>query len=202
MHCKFLKKAKALLLTLIIKEGEQRRFRYVGIEIHSQRRVERKIRSLEKNIMAYSIDDLKKLRTTTGASIADCREALESTDGNYDKALDYIKKKGLERAEKKSDRATDQGIIDSYIHGGRVGVLLELLCETDFVARTEDFKNLSHELSMQIAAMNPANVEELLKQEYIKDSSKKMEEIVKGTIGKLGENIIVKRFVRFELGAE
>lgn len=148
-----------------------------------------------------NLGQLKKLREATSASIADCRRALEEANGDFKKALDWLKKHGVEKAAKKEGRETYQGIIDSYIHGGgRVGVLLELQCETDFVARTADFKNLAHELSMQIAAMNPKDVESLLGQEYIRDSSQKMEDVVKGVIATLGENIKIKRFERFEIG--
>lgn len=147
------------------------------------------------------IELLKKLRVETSASIADCRKALEETDNDYKKAQDWLKKRGIEKAEKKSDRATEQGLVESYIHaGGKVGVLLEILCETDFVARTDDFKNLAREISMQVAAMNPKDVSALLKQEYIRDGSITIEELIKSVIGKLGENITVKRFQRYALG--
>ncbi len=143
---------------------------------------------------------LKKLRDVTSASIADCRLALEETGGDYGKALTWLKKRVLDKAEKKADRATSQGIIEAYIHqGGKVGVLVEVLCETDFVAKTDEFKQLSRELAMQVAAMNPKDVAELLKQEYIRDNSQSIGQFVKSVIGKLGENIIVKRFSRFEI---
>lgn len=143
---------------------------------------------------------IKKLREETGASISDCSKALEESKGDYDKAIEWLKKRGIEKAEKKAERETSQGIIDSYIHnGGKVGVLLTLLCETDFVARTNEFKDLSHEIAMQIAAMDPKNVDDLMKQEYIKDPSVNIETMVKQVIGKLGENIVVKEFSRFEL---
>lgn len=144
---------------------------------------------------------LKQLREETQASIADCRKALEET-GDYKKALEWLKKRGMEKAEKKSDRQTSQGLVEAYIHqNGKVGALVEVLCETDFVARTEEFKKLSHEIAMQVAAMNPKNVESLLKQEYIRDSSVTIEQLIKSVIGKLGENIRVIEFTRYELGA-
>jgi elongation factor Ts len=150
--------------------------------------------------MKIDIKLIKQLREETQVSIADCRKALEEAKGNYEKAIELLKKRGIERAEKKADRETAQGIIESYIHqNGKVGVLLELLCETDFVARTEDFKRLAHEVAMQIAAMNPKDVATLLKQEYIRDGSVTIESLVKQTIGKLGENIVVKQFTRFEI---
>ena len=144
---------------------------------------------------------LKKLRNTTGVSLADCRRALEESNGNYDKALEWIKVRGLEKAEKKAGRETSQGLIEAYIHqNGRVGALVELQCETDFVARTDEFKNLAHELAMQVTAMNPKDIPTLLKQEYIRDSSKTVQDLIKETIAKLGENIVVKRFERLSLG--
>jgi elongation factor Ts len=150
--------------------------------------------------MAIDIKLIKKLREETQVSIADCRKALEEAKGDYEKAIELLKQKGIERAEKKADRETAQGIIESYIHqNGKVGVLLEILCETDFVARTEDFRKLAHEVAMQIAAMNPKNVEVLLKQDYIRDGSLTIETLVKQVIGKLGENIVIKQFTRFEI---
>lgn len=150
--------------------------------------------------MALDIDSVKRLREQTSASIADCRTALEESNGDFDKATLWLKKRGIEKAEKKIDRETSEGIVDSYIHGnGKVGVLVVLLCETDFVARTGEFKNLSHEIAMQVAAMNPKDVKSLLAQEYIRDPKMTIEELVKQTIGKLGENIVVREFSRFEL---
>jgi len=150
--------------------------------------------------MAVDVKLIKKLRDETSASIADCRKALEVKKGNYEKAIEWLKKHGIEKAEKKSDRQTGQGIVESYIHqNGKVGSLVTILCETDFVARTEDFKNLTHEIAMQVAAMNPKDVDTLLKQEYIRDSSMTIDALVKQTIAKLGENIVVKEFKRFEI---
>ena len=143
---------------------------------------------------------IKKLRDETSASIADCRRALDAADGDYKKALEWLKKRASEIAAKKATRETGEGLIEAYIHGaGKVGVLVELLCETDFVAKTDEFKNLAREVAMQIAAMNPVDVDSLLKQEYIRDGSLTIEQLVKNVIGKLGENITVKRFARFEL---
>lgn len=146
------------------------------------------------------IKQIKKLREETGASIADVRIALEETGSKYDKAIDWLKQHGIKKAEKKADRATAQGLIESYIHqNGKVGAMIEILCETDFVARTDDFKHLAHEVAMQVCAMNPKDVDTLLKQEYIRDSSITIENLVKQAIGKLGENIRVKAFTRYEL---
>ncbi len=146
------------------------------------------------------ITQIKKLRQHSGVSIADCRKALEESNGSYEKAIDWLKIHGIEKAEKKADRQTKQGLVESYVHqNGKVGVLLTILCETDFVARTDDFKYLAHEVAMQIAAMNPKSVDILLKQEYIRDGSVTIEQLVKSAIGKLGENITIKQFTRFEV---
>jgi elongation factor Ts len=147
------------------------------------------------------IELLKKLRNETSVSLADCRKALEESKNDYKKALDALRKSGLEKAAKKSERETKQGLVSSYIHqNGRVGALLEVLCETDFVARTDEFKNLIHEIGMQVAAMSPKDVPALLKQEYIRDPKMTIELLIKEVIAKLGENIVVKRFQRFEIG--
>lgn len=153
-----------------------------------------------KKSMKVDIKLLKQLREETQASIADCRRALEESGGDYKKALGWLRKHGVEKAGKKQDRQTSQGLIESYIHqNGRVGSMVEILCETDFVAKTSEFKNLAHELAMQVAAMNPKDVENLLKQEYIRDNTKTVGDLIKETIAKLGENIIIKRFERFEI---
>ena len=150
--------------------------------------------------MIVDITLLKRLRNETQASIADCRMALEVSDGDYDKAMVWLKKHGFEKAEKKTNRQTPQGIIDCYIHqNSKVGAVVSVLCETDFVARTSEFKHLVHEIAMQVAAMNPKDVDSLLKQEYIRDSSKTVGELIKETIAKLGENIVVKEFTRFAI---
>lgn len=153
--------------------------------------------------MKINIDDIKKLREETSASIADCREVLEEAKGNLEKAHELLRKKGFEKAEKKAERATEQGLVDAYIHAnGKIGVLVELLCETDFVAKTDEFKHLAHEIALQVSAMNPKDVDELLKQEYIRDASKTISDLIKETIAKLGENITLKRFSRIEVGLE
>lgn len=148
-----------------------------------------------------NLELLKKLRNGTGISIADCRKALEESSNDINKAKEWLQKHGIEKAAKKADRETSQGLIESYIHqNGRIGALVEVLCETDFVARTEEFKHLTHEIAMQVAAMNPKDVDALLKQEYIRDSSKTIESLIKESIAKIGENIVVKRLTRFSLG--
>jgi len=151
--------------------------------------------------MKVTIDQIKKLREKTKAGIADCRRALEESDGDLKKAEELLKSWGVDKAAKKADRAVGSGLIETYMHaGGRIGAMVEVACETDFVARTDEFKNLAHEIAMQITAMDPTTVEELLKQEYIRDSAKTIDELVKETIAKVGENIVIKRFMRFELG--
>ena len=146
------------------------------------------------------IEDIKKLREATGAGIADCREALEETKGDMDKAKSILEKKGLDKASQKSDREVKMGLVEVYSHNGKVGVLVEVLCETDFVAKTEEFKFLAHELSLQIASMNPQSLKDLLLQEYIRDNSMTVDQLVKSVVGKLGENIQVGRFERIALG--
>lgn len=150
--------------------------------------------------MAVNINDLKKLREETGAGIADVRAALEESDGNLEKAKEVLKQKGLAKAAKKVEREVKAGLVEVYSHAGRVGVAVEVLCETDFVAKTEDFKNLAHELALQIASMNPENADGLLSQEYIRDNSLTVGELIKSVIGKVGENIQVGKFSRIALG--
>ena len=105
--------------------------------------------------MGVSVDDIKKLRELTGVGLTDAKKALVEADGDFDKALEEMRKKGLTKAEKKGDREAREGLIESYVHSGRIGVIVEVNCETDFVARLDDFKTLAHEIAMQIAAMNP-----------------------------------------------
>src|SRR3989344_5639399 len=105
------------------------------------------------------IDSIKKLREETGAGIADCRQALEDSSGDMEKAKVWLKAHGMDKAAGKSDREVKQGLVEVYSHNGKVGVLVELLCETDFVAKTGDFKNLAHEIALQVASMNPSEVE-------------------------------------------
>ena len=142
---------------------------------------------------------VQKLRGMTGAGVMECKRALEEAGGDMDKAVSIIHKRGLVKAEKKSERATGAGLLETYIHNERVGVLLELRCETDFVARSEDFKKLAHDLAMHVAAMDPGSVDELLKQAYIKDESTDIESLIKSVIAKFGENIRVEKFCRYSL---
>lgn len=170
----------------------------------------------EEKEVPVTAAQVKELRDKTGAGIMACKRALEESGGDFSKAEVILNQKGLASAAKKADRATSEGLVVSYIHhGGRVGSMVELNCETDFVALTDEFGALGRNLAMQIAAMNPQYVDRgavpedvdgvndedlLLEQDYIRDSSMKVADVVKESIGKLGENIRVRRFSRFELG--
>ena len=145
-------------------------------------------------------DTVRKLRALCGASISSCKKALEETGGDTDKALDILRREGVEIAEKKSLRKTHAGVVDAYIHSDRrIGVLMEVRCETDFVARNEEFRAFAHDLAMQVAASAPENVEDLLKQPFIKDPKKITGDYVKEIIAKFGENMEVAKFSRLEL---
>ncbi len=166
--------------------------------------------------MKIPLDKVKGLREESGAGIMQCRQALIESQGNREKALQFLKKQGLLKAKEKEKRATSQGLVEAYIHtGGRVGAMVELNCETDFAARTDEFKELAHNLAMQVAAMQPQFISKeeatavsdselqtacLLLQPYIKDQEKSVQDIITETIAKVGENIKVSRFARFELG--
>ena len=145
------------------------------------------------------LNDVSKLREITGAGVMDCKRALDMSGGNLEKAKQIIQAEGALKAEKKSERKTGAGVLESYVHNNRIGVLLELRAETDFVIRSQPFMVLAKDLAMQISAMNPASVEELLKQPFIKDESMTVEQLLKNTIAKTGENIQVARFCRYEL---
>ncbi len=178
--------------------------------------------------MAVTTEQVRALRDKTGAGIMDSKRALEEADGSIEKAMEILRQQGLARAGKKSDRSALQGLVEPYIHGGgRIGALVEVNCETDFVARTPDFQALAHDIAMQVAAIPPryvsasevpesafADLEKefgsrdeaikqvvLMEQTFIKDAKKTIDDIVKEGIAKLGENIIIRRFSRFELGA-
>lgn len=145
------------------------------------------------------IEIIQKLRDMTGAGVMSCKKAFQEVSGDFEKAVALIKERGLIKVEAKSGRSTGSGLLETYIHNGRVGVLLELRCETDFVARSEVFKELAHNLAMQVAAMDPADVDNLLAQPYIKDESKTINDLVKEAIARLGENTKVERFCRYEI---
>lgn len=142
---------------------------------------------------------IEKLRAATGAGIMACKKALKETKGNFEKAVILVKEWGLAKTEQKTSRATGAGYLEAYIHNRRVGVLLELRCESDFVARSEVFKELAHNLVMQIAAMNPTDVENLFSQPYIKDEAVTVDLLIKEAISRVGENIRVERFCRYEI---
>ncbi len=149
----------------------------------------------------YTIKEIKQLREETGAGMMDCKKALEEANGNYAKAKEIVRQKGLARAEKKADRVAAEGYIASYVHGNnQVAALVEILCETDFVARNSDFQAMAKDVAMQVVAMNPANIEELMGQDFIKDPAITVETVVKETSGKIGEKFVVNRFVRYEVG--
>ena len=165
--------------------------------------------------MQITLDQIQELRERTGAGVMDCKRALESANGNLDQAEKKLAEEGIAKAAKKADRVTAQGLIDSYIHAGRIGAIVEVNCETDFVARTPEFQSLVHEIAMQVCAAAPEVVSEeqlpagsegppeqlvLLNQPYIRDPGKTVRQLINETIGKTGENIQVKRFMRFELG--
>lgn len=163
-----------------------------------------------------TIADIKSLREETGAGIMDCKRALEEADGDHKGAKKILDEQGLAKAEKRAGREASQGLVHSYIHGnGRVGVLVEVNCETDFVARTPEFKELVHNLAMQVAAMAPRYVDDaavpdedtvnpeeafLMEQAFIKDPSRTIRDVVNDVTARVGENIRVRRFQRFALG--
>jgi elongation factor Ts len=196
--------------------------------------------------MAITTEQIKELREATGAGILDCRAALESADGDFDKAVAYLREKGLAKAAKRADREASDGLVELYSHGGgRVGVIAEINCETDFVSRSEAFRTLAHEIALHIAAASPKWITEdqvpadvleaereiarnrakeegkpeaawpkivegridkyldevvLMRQPYIRDESKTVKELVSEAVGSIGENIVVRRFARWELG--
>jgi len=147
-----------------------------------------------------SIDKIKQLREETGVSISECKKALVEAKGDIEKAKEILRKRGQDFAQTKSERETGEGIVETYIHpNGKIGVMVELRCETDFVASCEEFRKLAHELCLQIAAMNPASESFLLAQPWIRDESKAIKDLIDEYIAKIGENIIIKRFVRYEM---
>lgn len=144
-------------------------------------------------------EEIKKIREITGAGVMEIKKALEEAKGDFDRALEIIRERGLVKAEKKADRQTSAGLVVSYLHNDRIGVLLEIHCETDFVARLEDFRTLARDIGMQIAAMEPEDVESLLKQPYIRDEKITVADFIKGVIARTGENIRVEKFCRYAL---
>jgi elongation factor Ts len=198
--------------------------------------------------MAISIDQIKELREETGAGVLDCRKALEKAKGDFAMAVDYLREKGLATAAKRADRVTNQGVVELYSHGGgRVGVMVEVNCETDFVARSESFRNMAHEFALHIAASAPKYVSEddipesvleeekemarkraaeegktgeiverivegrlnklkdeicLLRQPYVRDDTITVEKLLMQHVAAIGENLVIRRFARWELGEE
>jgi elongation factor Ts len=161
------------------------------------------------------LDLIKQLRDMTSAGVMDCKRALEKAEGDLDKAARILAEEGIATAQKKANRVTAQGLVSSYVHAGRIGAIVEVNCETDFVARTEEFQNLARELAMQVVASSPAAVSQddlpegaegnpdelvLLRQPYIRDPAKTVQDLINEVIAKTGENIQVSRFSRFELG--
>jgi len=150
-----------------------------------------------------TLDQIKKLRAKTKAGVMDCRQALRQAQGKLEEAERILKKWGIESASKRASRETHQGLIETYTHSdGKIVSVVELLCETEFVAKTDEFKRLAHELAMQVAAMKPKNISQLLKQPWIRDEKRTVDSLVKEAIGKIGENIVVRKITRFELGEE
>jgi len=166
--------------------------------------------------LEIAVDQIKALRELTGAGVMDCKKALQQTLGDISKAEETLKANGIAKVEGKAGRETLEGVVEAYIHsGGRVGAMVELSCETDFVSRLPEFKELAHSLTMQIAAMgppyldhpdipegDPRNPEDicLLHQSFIKDESKTIQDLIKELAARVGENIRVRKFTRFALG--
>src|SRR3990172_7262019 len=166
--------------------------------------------------MAYTADDVKRLRELTGAGMLDCKKALDKSDGNFDKAVEILREQGHAAAAKRAERETAHGMVEAYMHHNKtLGAMVELNCETDFVARTDDFQSLARQIALQVAGANPLYISKdeipsgsedspkevcLLEQPFIQDESKTVEQLIKDAIAKTGENIRVKRFARFELG--
>ena len=143
--------------------------------------------------MAVSIEEIKKLKELTGLGLTDAKKALVETEGDFDKALEALRKKGLTKAEKKGDREAREGLVEAYVHGGRIGVIVEVNCETDFVARTEDFKNFAHQIAMQIAAMAPvyANESDIPEEEIARVKAEAEERVSKENQLKLLQKLLM-----------
>lgn len=151
--------------------------------------------------MKITAAQIKKVREETGAPLVNVKKRLEEFDGNEQKAIEVLKKEGFEKMAKRTDRATSAGLIISYVHHtGKIACLIEMLCETDFVAKNELFIELANNVALQVVSMNPKDEKELLGQEFIKDTSKKIEDLIKEVKNKTGENINLGRFTRMELG--
>lgn len=153
--------------------------------------------------MAHSkeitVEAVQKLRELTSAGVMDCRKALIEANGDFDLAVKIIHEKGLAKMEKRADRETGAGLVQSYVHNERIGVIVDVRAETDFVVRSEPFRVLAKDIAMHIAAAAPTNVEELMAQPYIKDESRTVKDIVSEVVAKVGENISVRQFSRIEV---
>lgn len=163
--------------------------------------------------MEITADQVKSLRDRTGAGVMACKRALTEAGGNVERAIEILRERGFAQVAKRADRVATEGVIEAYVHaGGRIGVLVEVNCESDFVARTPEFRTLAHEIALQIAAMNPPSISReqgvegaegtpLLEQPFIRDPSRTIGDLIRETAAKTGENIVVRRFTRYELGA-
>lgn len=146
-----------------------------------------------------SIEKIKQLREETGVSLSECKKALEGANGDIAKAKEILKSWGEDFAKKRENKEVKKGIIESYVHPGkRIGVLIDIHCESDFVAESEDFQKLAHELCLQIASMNP-EPDSLSSQPWVKDETKTIKDLIDEYISKIGENIVVQKFIRFEI---
>lgn len=148
----------------------------------------------------YSTTDITDLREQTGMGLMDIKNALEEAAGDRAKALELLKERGAKIMGKKSDRTVGEGLVEAYVHNGRIGVLVEVNCETDFVARSETFKEFVHDVALQISSMAPSTVEELLEQPFIKDSKLSITQYLQDVTSRLGERVVISRFERYVLG--
>lgn len=149
--------------------------------------------------MKNKVNNVQKLREMSGAGVMECKRALEEAGGDFEKAMNLVREQGLTKVEKRSGREAGAGLVHSYVHNERIGVLVDLRAETDFVVRSEPFRKLVHDLAMHIAAAAPADVDELIGQPYIKDETKTVKDIVNEVIAQVGENIKINKFYRIEV---
>lgn len=152
--------------------------------------------------MEIKAQDVKELRERTGVGMMDAKKTLVESNGDMDKAIEALKAKGAAVAAKKSDRSTGEGLVETYIHANRIGVMVEVNCETDFVARNPEFKEFARDVAMQIASMAPASVDDLYEQPFIKNPSQTIRELRNTLVQKMGENVQITRYMRYELGGE
>lgn len=150
-----------------------------------------------------SVEQIQALRVKTGYGVMDVKRALEESDGDNDRAEQLLRKKGGAKAAAKAGRAMQSGRVEAYLHGdGKIGVLLEVNAETDFVAKNDEFQRFVHDLALQVASMRPDDVDELLSQPFIKEPAKTVQDLLHEMVGKIGENLSIRRFVRYELGED